>query len=44
MTIHFHTPKGETKTVKAEPGENILRVAQHNGIPLEGLTFYLVSL
>ncbi|OAO15815.1 2Fe-2S ferredoxin [Blastocystis sp. ATCC 50177/Nand II] len=36
VTIHFYTPKGETKTVKAEPGENILRVAQHNGIPLEG--------
>ena len=37
VTIHFHSAKGETKTVQAEPGESILRVAQHNGIPLEGV-------
>ena len=27
----------ETKTVKAEPGESVLKAAQRNGIALEGL-------
>lgn len=36
ITVNFYTPKGEKKTVKAEPGESILRIAQHNNIPLEG--------
>ena len=37
VTIHFHTAKGETKTVKEEPGESVLKAAQRNGIALEGL-------
>lgn len=36
ITVNFYTAKGEKKTVRAEPGESILRIAQHNGIPLEG--------
>ena len=27
--------------MKAEPGENLLRVAQHNDIPLEGFHFLI---
>ena len=36
VTIHFHTPDGKTRSVDAKPGEVLLRVAQHNDIPLEG--------
>ena len=36
ITVNFYSAKGEKKSVKAEPGESILRIAQHNGIPLEG--------
>lgn len=43
ITVNFYTPKGEKKTVKAEPGESILRIAQHNNIPLEGMADALPS-
>ena len=36
IAVNFYPAKGEKKSVKAEPGESILRIAQHNGIPLEG--------
>ena len=36
MKIEFVTPKGETVTAEAEPGDNLLRVAQGAGLPLEG--------
>ena len=44
ITVNFYTPKGEKKTVKAEPGESILRIAQHNDIPLEGMVSQLDSI
>ena len=43
ITVNFYTPKGEKKTVKAEPGESILRIAQHNSIPLEGMDDEVLS-
>ncbi|MBX7501947.1 2Fe-2S iron-sulfur cluster binding domain-containing protein [Qipengyuania sp. YG27] len=36
MKIEFVTSKGETVTAEAEPGDNLLRVAQAAGLPLEG--------
>lgn len=43
ITVNFYSAKGEKKSVKAEPGETILRIAQHNGIPLEGTgVLYLI--
>ncbi|WP_370189434.1 2Fe-2S iron-sulfur cluster-binding protein [Qipengyuania sp.] len=36
MKIEFLTSKGETVTAEAEPGDNLLRVAQAAGLPLEG--------
>ncbi|MBO6768066.1 MAG: 2Fe-2S iron-sulfur cluster binding domain-containing protein [Erythrobacter sp.] len=36
MKIEFVTSQGETVTAEAEPGDNLLRVAQAAGLPLEG--------
>jgi ferredoxin len=36
VKIEFVTSQGETVTAEAEPGENLLRVAQAAGLPLEG--------
>lgn len=36
MKINFVTPNGDTVTAEAEAGENLLRVAQAAGMPLEG--------
>jgi ferredoxin len=36
ITLSYLQPNGETKTVKARVGENILRVAHRNEIDLEG--------
>lgn len=36
MKVHFTTAGGEEVTVAAEPGDNLLRVAQAAGMPLEG--------
>ena len=36
MKIAFETSGGETVTAEAEPGDNLLRVAQGAGLPLEG--------
>lgn len=36
MKVHFTTARGEAVTAKAEPGDNLLRVAQAVGMPLEG--------
>ena len=35
-TVHFILPNGEKVTVEAEEGENLLEVAHHNKIALEG--------
>lgn len=36
MKIEFLTANGESVTAEAEPGDNLLRVAQAAGLPLEG--------
>ncbi|QKG70047.1 2Fe-2S iron-sulfur cluster-binding protein [Erythrobacter mangrovi] len=36
MKVHFTTARGEEVTAEAEPGDNLLRVAQAVGMPLEG--------
>lgn len=36
MKIEFLTAKGESVTAEAEAGDNLLRVAQAAGLPLEG--------
>lgn len=36
MKVHFATAHGDTVVAKAEPGDNLLRVAQAAGLPLEG--------
>ena len=36
MRIEFETAQGETVIAEAEPGDNLLRVAQGAGLPLEG--------
>lgn len=37
MKVHFISPDGETtQTVEAQPGDNLLEVAQNVGQPLEG--------
>lgn len=36
MKIEFETAPGETVTAEAQPGDNLLRVAQAAGLPLEG--------
>lgn len=36
MKIEFLTAQGTTVTAEAEPGDNLLRVAQAAGLPLEG--------
>ncbi|WP_341711220.1 2Fe-2S iron-sulfur cluster-binding protein [Erythrobacter sp.] len=36
MKVHFTTARGEAVTAEAEPGDNLLRVAQAVGMPLEG--------
>ena len=36
MRIEFETAQGETVSAEAEPGDNLLRVAQAAGLPLEG--------
>ncbi|MEZ5680158.1 MAG: 2Fe-2S iron-sulfur cluster-binding protein [Erythrobacter sp.] len=36
MKLHFTTAKGDQVTAEAEAGDNLLRVAQAAGLPLEG--------
>lgn len=36
MKVHFTTSRGEQVTAEAEAGDNLLRVAQAAGLPLEG--------
>lgn len=36
MKIEFETPAGDKIVAEAEPGDNLLRVAQAAGLPLEG--------
>ncbi|MBX7483705.1 2Fe-2S iron-sulfur cluster-binding protein [Qipengyuania qiaonensis] len=36
MKVEFVTSKGDTVRAEAEPGDNLLRVAQAAGLPLEG--------
>ena len=36
MKIEFVTSNGETVSAQAEVGDNLLRVAQAAGLPLEG--------
>ena len=36
MKLHFTTARGEQVDVEAEAGDNLLRVAQAAGLPLEG--------
>ena len=36
MKIHFTTARGDTAETQAEPGDNLLRLAQSAGMPLEG--------
>ena len=36
MKVHFTTARGEQVTAEAGPGDNLLRVAQAAGLPLEG--------
>ncbi|MEP5937273.1 MAG: 2Fe-2S iron-sulfur cluster-binding protein [Erythrobacter sp.] len=36
VAVRFTDPKGDIVTAEAEPGDNLLRVAQANGLPLEG--------
>ena len=36
MKVEFVTSKGDTVSAEAEPGDNLLRVAQAAGLPLEG--------
>ena len=36
ITVHFTDPKGNRITAEAEAGENLLRVGQAAGMPLEG--------
>lgn len=36
LTVHFTDPKGNAVTTEAEDGDNLLRVGQAAGLPLEG--------
>ncbi|ANU07495.1 2Fe-2S iron-sulfur cluster-binding protein [Paraurantiacibacter namhicola] len=36
ITVHFTSRDGDRHTAIAEPGDNLLRVAQAAGMPLEG--------
>jgi len=36
VKVEFETARGETVTAEAQPGDNLLRVAQAAGLPLEG--------
>lgn len=36
VAVRFTDPKGNIVEAEAEPGDNLLRVAQANGLPLEG--------
>lgn len=36
MKVHFTTTRGDTVTAEAAAGDNLLRVAQAAGMPLEG--------
>jgi len=36
VKVEFVTSKGNTVSAEAEPGDNLLRVAQAAGLPLEG--------
>ena len=36
ITITFLDPRGKTITAAAEPGDNLLRIGQAAGLPLEG--------
>jgi ferredoxin len=36
VKVEFVTSKGDTVSAEAEPGDNLLRVAQAAGLPLEG--------
>ena len=36
MKVEFETARGETVTAEAQPGDNLLLVAQAAGLPLEG--------
>ena len=36
MKVEFVTSRGERVSANAEPGDNLLRVAQAAGLPLEG--------
>ena len=36
VSVRFETPKGDIVEAEAEPGDELLRVAQAAGMPLEG--------
>jgi ferredoxin len=36
VKVHFESAQGETVTVEAQPGDNLLKIAQAAGMPLEG--------
>lgn len=36
MKVHFETAQGDTVSAEAQPGDNLLKVAQAAGMPLEG--------
>lgn len=36
ISLHFTTAQGETVDAEGEPGDNLLRVGQAAGLPLEG--------
>lgn len=36
ITVHFTDPQGNTVSAEAGPGDNLLRVGQAAGLPLEG--------
>ena len=36
MKVHFTTARGDAVSAEAQPGDNLLRVAQAAGMPLEG--------
>ncbi|NVE94624.1 2Fe-2S iron-sulfur cluster-binding protein [Altererythrobacter lutimaris] len=36
ITVHFTDPQGNAVSAEAEPGDNLLRVGQAAGLPLEG--------
>ena len=36
VTVHFTNADGDTVSARGEPGDNLLRLAQAAGLPLEG--------